>query len=105
MSTIIYGRSDDLIEIEGDTSGEVGFYMPSDENGTALAICSDGTVLEIRYGKSGLGIWQITKVLSGLLLDRIEECNDEDADRYSDVAHFREGLKWVHIATEWQRAS
>lgn len=29
---------------------------------------------------------------------RIDQCVDEDADMYSDVAHFKDGLKWAYAA-------
>jgi len=51
MSTIIYGASDDLIEAEGDVKGEVGHYGSDNDKHGVLLICSDGTLLEIKYGK------------------------------------------------------
>ena len=36
----------------------------------------------------------------GELFQRIDACLDEDADPYSDVAHFADGLKWAYAATE-----
>jgi hypothetical protein len=35
---------------------------------------------------------------------RVSQCFDEDADPYSDVAAFRDGLKWAYVATKWQKA-
>ncbi len=104
MATEIYGASDDLIEIDGDQRGEVGFYQSDDDASPALVVCSDGTVMTIRYGKGKLAIWAIDVIRPGELLERVDECRDEDADRYSDTAHFRDGLLWVHVATEWERA-
>lgn len=101
MATEIYGRSDDLIEVRGDQEGEVGFYGDGE---AALVVCSDGTILEIYYGKGSLAVWGINLIRKGDLYDRIEPCHDEDADRYSDTAHFYEGLEWVHVATSWQKA-
>lgn len=106
MTTQIYGASDDLIEIEGQAGGEVGFYNSGNDPKDALLTCSDGTVLTIRYGKpGGAGIWAIAVLRRGDLFDRLDTCEDEDAERYSDTAHFRDGLKWVHVSTEWQRAA
>lgn len=87
MATKVYGTSDDLVEIEGEVRGEVGCY----DSGVLLGF-SDGTILAVRYGKSGLGgVWAVTPLREGDLFDRLEVCTDEDADPYSDVAHFRDG--------------
>lgn len=98
--TKVYGTSDDLIEFEGDVSGEVGCC----DNGVLL-VFSDGTILEVKYGKLGRAIWGITLHKQGELFDRIELCDDEDADIYSDIAHFRDGLKSAIAATEWENVS
>jgi hypothetical protein len=89
MATEVYGASDDLIEVEGDVMGEVNHM--SDK--PALVRFSDGTVLSVVYGKPGNhGVWWIRAIERGALFDRIDECFDENADRYSDTAHFRDGL-------------
>lgn len=104
MATKIYGQSDDLIEVDGDVRGEVGCYG-TDENKHpgVLLTCSDGTVLAVKYGKASMAIWQIVVHRQGDLFDRIDACMDEDANPYSDVAHFKDGLKWVMASTAWQR--
>lgn len=101
MATQIYGSSDDLIEFEGDVRGEVGCYGTDDKERGVLVICSDGTLLEVKYGKAQRGIWGVTLVRKGGLFDRIETCEDEDARRYSDTAYFRTGLKHAWAATSW----
>jgi hypothetical protein len=103
MSTKIYGASDDLVEFEGDVSGEVGCYGTDDSDHGVLIICSDGTLLEVKYGKAEMAIWEVKLFNSGSLFERIDPCIDENATPYSDVAHFRDGLKWAYAATEWQR--
>lgn len=100
MATKIYGTSDDLIEFEGDVYGETGHY---DDDKGALLMCSDGTVLEVKYGKADAGIWEIKLLAQGTLFDRIDLCTDEEADPYSDIAHFKDGLKWCYVAKEWER--
>jgi hypothetical protein len=102
MSTRVYGRSDDLIEFEGDVPGEVGCYAAAEDKGVLLTF-SDGTVLLAKYGKAEAGIWAVELIHPGALLERIDECTDEDAKPYSDVAHFRDGLKWIFAAKEWER--
>ncbi len=104
MPTTIYGHSDDLIEFEGDVRGEVGFYGSSDEqDSSALVVCSDGTILTVKYGKADQGIWCLTLIQQGSLYQEIVPCFSEDADPYSDIAYFRDGLKWAYVATKYQR--
>lgn len=104
MATKVYGASDDLIEVEGDVRGEVACYGAVDEEGPGvLLVFSDGTVLAVKYGKPAGGIWEVKVVHKGALLVGIEECDDEDADPYSDVATFRDGVRWAYAATEWEK--
>ena len=104
MTTKIYGTSDDLIEIEGDVDGEVGCYGAQEEGQPGvLLICSDGTLLTVKYGRGGLGVWDLTVIQEGALYSSTDICNDEDAQPYSDVVHFRDGLKWVIQAMDWKR--
>ena len=100
--TEIYGASDDLIEFEGDFRGEVGCYATDEDEHGVLVIISDGTILEIRYGKGGAGIWEVKVLKIGMLFQRIDQCVDSDADRYSDTAHFNDGVKWAYAAKEWE---
>jgi hypothetical protein len=103
--TKVYGTSDDLIEFSGDVDGEVGKSGTDDDAHGVMVIFNDGTILEVKYGKADMGIWGITLLNVGNLFDRIDPCMDEKADPYSDVAHFKDGLKWAYAATEWQRIS
>ena len=101
MATKVYGKSDDLVDFDGDVWGEVGCFGTDDSERGVLVVFSDGTMLEVKYGKLGQGIWGINALKRGPLLDRIDLCDDADAEIYSDVAHFRDGLKWAIAATEW----
>lgn len=56
MSVVIYGASDDLVEVEGDIREE---FNPGD--GPSYLAVSDGTVLRISYD----GQWHISRVASG----------------------------------------
>lgn len=101
MSTRIYGASDDLIEFEGDFKGEFGCY--NQEEGI-LVVVSDGTILKVKYGKDDNGgIWEVKLLQKGKLFVRIDICTDKDADPYSDVAHFKKGVKWAYAAKEWEK--
>ena len=88
--TRIYGASDDLIECDGEISGEQG---ASDDGN--MIVASDGTTLEINYGNSG--IWRITVLVEGPLFDRlsVNPPDEDDEHGYSDQAFFLPGLKWV----------
>lgn len=104
--TKIYGASDDLVEFEGDFFGEVGSYGTDDREKGVLVMVSDGTVLEVKYGKSLGAIWEVKLLKRGVLFDRIDLCVDEDAHPYSDVAHFNDGVKWAYAAKEdWEVVS
>ena len=90
MATKVYGASDDLIEFEGDVEGEVGHYSER----ACKVTMSDGTELLVKYGKPEPhgGVWWIRLKSAGPLFERIDECFDEDAKPYSDVAWFKDGL-------------
>lgn len=98
MGTKVYGASDDLIEFEGDVSGEVMIA-----SGPSLLTFSDGTILTINYGANDLAIWKIVILKEGPLLKGVDICTDEDADVYSDVAHFADGLKMAFHSVNWER--
>lgn len=96
MSTKIFGHNDDLVEIEGDVRGEINVYDTE-----VLIICSDGTVLIAEYGKAG--IWKLSPLLKGSLFDCVHPCLVESDDNYTDIAQFKDGLKWAYTATEWEK--
>ena len=100
--TEVYGASDDLIEFKGDFRGEIGCYETDENERGVLVVLSDGTFLEVKYGKGGRGIWGIRLLKKGEFFDRIDQCDDAEAKRYSDTAYFREGIKFAYAATEWE---
>jgi hypothetical protein len=102
METKIYGCSDDLIEIEGHINDEIGCYGTDEKERGVLIVGSDGTALEVKYGKGGMGIWGITLLRQGPLFERVEPCTDEEADPYSDVAYFKDGMKSFFVAKNWE---
>jgi len=104
MSTKVYGCSDDLVLVKGDVDGEVDCYGTDDADHGVLLTFSDGTILEVKYGKVGMAKWGIQLIQVGSLFERIAPCNcDEGAKPHSDIAHFRDRLKWAFASTEWQR--
>jgi hypothetical protein len=103
--TKIYGISDGLVEFEGEFSGEVGCFGTNDREQGVLVAVSDGTILEVKYGKGGAEIWEVRLLKAGDLFDKIDLCTSEEDDSYSDIAHFKDGVKWAYAATEWERVS
>jgi hypothetical protein len=100
MTTKVYGVSDDLIEFEGDVYGEVGCYGTEQRDKGVLLIFSDGTILEAKYGKGGMGVWSLTHIKKGDLFDRLDYSSEGDADQHSDVVYFKDGLKWAYYCTK-----
>ena len=102
MATKIYGTSDDLIEFEGDVYGEVCYCGTDDSEKGLLIICSDGTLLEAKYGKAEMAIWGLRLIKQGKLYSEFKVCNDPDDNPHSDIMYFHDGLKWAYAATEWE---
>ena len=103
MTTKIYGTSDDLIEFEGDIYDEIGAYEAQDKG----ILLSDGTVLECSYSKTpDLGVWGFKLIRAGSLFDRIEECNDEDAEVYSDFppSLHKRALFLSFLPSRWEQS-
>lgn len=78
--TIIYGESDDIINIGGLNSGEI--YLPYEEG--KYFEFKDGTKILMSYGKDDLGIWSISIDTIGTSKQHLIESLDEYGF-YSDV--------------------
>lgn len=102
MATRIYGASDDLVEVDGEGGGEVGCYGTDDKEQGVLILCSDGTVAEVKYCKRVPAVWGIDVLRKGKLFQKLEPCDDEDADPHSDQLFLEDGIKWVYAATQWE---
>lgn len=78
----VYGASDDLVEIEGSAykEDEIGCY----DKEVRIRFL-DGTVIRIGYPKHDAAIWWIEIERKGSAEQRLDVCNDEDAQIYSDV--------------------
>lgn len=95
--TIIFGASDDLIEIEGHLREEFGGYISDDEK--LYIACSDGTLLSVSYD----GEWKFHVDRQGALFEKIIPGVGEDgkhseypeATSCSDIVVFKEGLTWI----------
>lgn len=78
----IYGASDDLVEIEGSEyqEDEIGCY-----NSQVRIWFKDGTVIMIGYPKEDTAVWWVKVENKGIGYWKITECNDENAEIYSDI--------------------
>lgn len=78
----IYGCSDDLVEIEGSKykEDEIGCY-----DRDVRIWFEDGTVIRVGYPKIDLAVWWIEIEQPGSAEKKIQYCNDEEADIYSDI--------------------
>ena len=80
----VYGASDDIVVIE-DSNGtchEIDYHYGVD---TVVIMFEDETIIRIGYGKNDKGIWWIKIVDKGSAAHKLTECDDEDAEIYSDV--------------------
>ncbi|KKM44027.1 hypothetical protein LCGC14_1562220 [marine sediment metagenome] len=93
MKTIIYGTSDDLIEIEGDFREE---FCGGSEEGELLAF-SDGTLAKIKYD----GVWRITPIVKGKTHWTKTEAVSAEDDNYSDRLTLVGDISWVCLGTEY----
>jgi len=95
---IIYGASDDLIEIEFVDRLAEEFYLDSDES-NILAI-SDGTVLRVRYDEDG--VWRFTTFVVGS--SSVDIVPGTDDDRHSDVVTLTgDNLNWVVLGNQLRK--
>jgi hypothetical protein len=86
---LIYGASDDLIEIDGDVSEEFQYQ----EDYPNFIATSNGLVFHIAYDRQG--VWRITpkRAPAGSCYIK-EEAPADDEDNYSDRVTVS-GVEWV----------
>lgn len=97
---IIYGASDDLIEVESTSFRAEEFNVLLDlPNQSVLLAVSDGTVLRVRYDEDG--IWRFTPVVVGSASVDIKVCPTDDLKDYTDhVTLTGDDLRWVVYGLE-----
>lgn len=97
---IIYGASDDLIEVESTSfrAEEFNVYLNEPSDSLLLAV-SDGTVLRVRYDEDG--IWRFTPVVVGSANVDFKMCLVDSEETYTDrVTLTGDYLRWVVLGTE-----
>ena len=87
---IIYGASDDLVEIGGDFYEE---FNPREPEDGFLILCSDGTALKGKYD----GVWRFTVHTTGSASISKEEAPEDDDDNYSDRVTLEGDIAWVAL--------
>lgn len=96
---IIYGASDDLIEIESTSFRAEEFNVYPNEDERLILAVSDGTVLRVRYDEDG--IWRFTPLVVGSANVDIKVCPVDSEDSYTDrVTLTGEDLSWVVLGSE-----
>lgn len=89
----ISGWRDDLITVEGmQVEGRVSLAVLE----TGHIACSDGTLLDARYGEDG--IWRFTVVYQGPSFIKKETISFMGMT--SDVIYLQDNLKWIIYGTE-----
>lgn len=89
----ITGGSDDLIEIGGDWTDEIGWTAAADGETGYLAI-SDGTLLSVRYDDDG--IWRLAVITKGSAeLSKVDGIADDDT---FDVVTLKASVPFKHVA-------
>jgi hypothetical protein len=95
---IIYGASDDLIEIEPTDFPAEEFNVNCDDEDLTLAV-SDGTLLRVRYDRDG--IWRFTPVVVGSASIDIWTCPADHDTKYTDrVTLVGDDLRWVVLGNQ-----
>lgn len=86
----VYGRSDDLVEIEGSDycEDEIGCY-----NEDVIIVFEDGTQIRVGYSKGNIAVWYIVVECEGTAEHNLCICNDENADIYSDIFEIDSEIK------------
>lgn len=98
---VIYGASDDLIEIESTSfpNEEFGVWPDNPLHSIILAV-SDGTILRVRYDEDG--VWRFTpSVVGSASVDIKVATYDGDKGTYTDrVTLTGDNLRWVVLASD-----
>jgi hypothetical protein len=92
--TQVYGYSDDNLVIEGAPypADEISCY-----NKVVDVRFSDGTLIRAGYPKEKAAIWWIKVFEKGTAKQALTECDDEDAEIYSDIFEIDADYVWHEV--------
>lgn len=99
-TVIVYGQSDDLVEIDGDLREEFGFFRPGDDAKPGYLAFTDGTVLSIAYDETGM--WRINRLVEGGAAYSKVEATDPDKN-YTDRVTLIGDIKAVVFGDDFHR--
>lgn len=85
----IFGYSDDIIEVYG--SNNVSEICCCNKGN--LIEFTDGTIIDVSYGKTEKAIWKITVVKKGIAPHTLSICDNENAEIYSDIFYINAEVK------------
>lgn len=105
MGVEIYGRSDDLIEVDGDIREEFGYHYREEHIESKFLAFSDGTVVRVRYGQPGTYGWELHVMTIGTGSSVNHQPATNHDDNYSDVVNI-EGvdIRWVVVGEQFVMA-
>lgn len=90
----VYGYSDDILVMDGAP-------YPADEiscfDSTVEVRFSDGTRIEAGYSKPDKAVWWIKILEKGTALQILTECDDENAEIYSDIFEIDADYVWHEV--------
>lgn len=94
----VYGYSDDIVCIEGSKykENEIDCYDKDIE-----IEFTDGTIINIGYGKNDLAIWYICVKKYGSASYNHIVCEDENSEIYSDIFEIESEIKYHKIVNKW----
>ncbi len=93
---VIYGASDDLIEVDGEVRDEFSAWHDSDAGEYVPITVSDGTRAAVRFDEDG--VWRIAILTAGTGNPRVDVHpldEEDDAGRYTDVLTIDGPITWV----------
>jgi hypothetical protein len=99
---VVYGASDDLIEVESTSFGPEEFnvnyaeYLSDSEGVSLILAVSDGTLLRVRYDEDG--IWRFSPAVVGSASLDIQYGKD-DREHTDRVTLTGDNLNWVVLGT------
>lgn len=98
MGLVIYGSSDDRVEVEGDVTEEFNCY-----NLDGYIAVSNGVLLSARYSNEGYWRFAVVKGhgrVSVTQASGLDGQDDAGLPAYSDKAVFKDPIEWVVLVDE-----